>query len=179
MPKSITIWLVVSLSLIAMLLAGCFDGPTPSRVAKILPSSTVTPTSVPTATATATLTPTATPTPIRTATPTATPSPVPTATLSGFETYTIDDIIAEHGLRDPDTSQAQKDFRAAVVLLVGTDYSVTAEILDRLSYDVSWFSHPGERDHKLNQEYPNSYQSTGGRGMITMDGLSEFLKDSE
>ena len=40
-------------------------------------------------------------------------------TASGFETYTVDDIIAEHGPRVPDTSKAQKDFRAAVVLLVG------------------------------------------------------------
>ena len=99
-------------------------------------------------------------------------------TASGFETYTIDDIIAEHGPRVPDSSQAQKDFRAAVVLLVSTDYPATPLTLDTLSYDVSWFSHPGERDHKSNQEkyqYANFYQYTGGRGTITMDGLSDFL----
>ena len=100
-------------------------------------------------------------------------------TASGFETHTIDKIIAEHGPRVPDTSQAQKDFRAAVVLLVGADYPATSEILDRLSYDVSWFSHPGERDHNLDQRYHNFYKATGGRGTITMDGLSQFLKDSE
>ena len=103
-------------------------------------------------------------------------------TASGFETYTIDDIIAEHGPRVPDSSQAQKDFRAAVVLQVSTDYPATPLTLDTLSYDVSWFSHPGERDHKSNQEkyqYANFYQYTGGRGTITMDGLSEFLKDGE
>ena len=100
-------------------------------------------------------------------------------TASGFETYTVDDIIAEHGPRVPDTSKAQKDFRAAVVLLVGTDYPATPAILDRLSYDVSWLSHPGDRDHMLPQRAGNFYHATGGRARITMDGLSEFLKDSE
>ena len=100
-------------------------------------------------------------------------------TASGFETYTIDDIIAEHGPRVPETSKAQKDFRAAVVLLVGTDYSATPAILNRLSYDVSWQSHPGDRDHMLLQGASNFYHATGGRATITMDGLSDFLKDRE
>ena len=100
-------------------------------------------------------------------------------TASGFETYTVDDIIAEHGPRVPDTSKAQKDFRAAVVLLVGTDYPATAEILDRLSYDVSWQSHAGNRDHMFLQGAGNFFHATGGRARINMDGLSQFLKDSE
>ena len=102
-------------------------------------------------------------------------------TASGFETYTVDDIIAEYGPRVPDTSQAQKPFRAAVVLLVSTDYPAKRGTLDRLSYQVSWFSHPGERDypHPFSLWYYNFYEATGGRGTITMDGLSEFLRDSE
>ena len=66
--------------LLAILLPGCSDEPTPSPVAKILPSTTATMTSVPTATPTQTAMPTATPTPVPTATPTATPTPEPTAT---------------------------------------------------------------------------------------------------
>ena len=66
--------------LLAMLLPGCSDEPTPSPVAKVLPSATATTTSVPTATPTQTVTPTATPTPVPTATPTATPAPIPTPT---------------------------------------------------------------------------------------------------
>ena len=100
-------------------------------------------------------------------------------TASGFETYTIDDIIAEHGPRVPDASQAQKDFRAAVVLLVGPDYPATPRILDRLSYDVSWQSHAGDRDHMFLQGAGNFFHATGGRARITMDGLSDFLKDRE
>ena len=70
--------------LLAILLPGCSDEPTPSPVAKILPSTTATTTSVPTATATATLTPT----PTQTAMPTATPTPVPTATPTATPTQT-------------------------------------------------------------------------------------------
>lgn len=98
-------------------------------------------------------------------------------TASGFEMYTIDDIIAEHGPRVPDFSRSQKDFRAAVVLLISTDYPPTLAILDRLSYDVTWFSHMG--DHEMLQEEKNFYQATGGRGTITMGGLSQFLKDKD
>ena len=76
-------------------------------------------------------------------------------TASGFETFTIDDIIAEHGPRDPDISQSQKDFRAAVVLLVGTDYSATPEILHSLSEDLSWFSHRA-RTHSIPVQFLRS-----------------------
>ena len=94
-------------------------------------------------------------------------------TATGFKTYTIEDIIAEHGPRVPDHSQAQKDFRAAVILLVSEDYPATQEMLKSVSDDVSWISYPGE-----DQSYPSSrsnfYEGTGGRGTIIMDGLSQF-----
>ena len=64
MSKSI-IGLLVSTAVLASLLTGCSDDPSPAPSAKILPSSTAIPTSVPTATPTATLTPTATPTSTR------------------------------------------------------------------------------------------------------------------
>ena len=65
-------------------------------------------------------------------------------TASGIKTYTIEDIIAEHGPRVPGHLQAQKDFRAAVILLVSEDYPATREILESVSDDVLWFSHAGE-----------------------------------
>ena len=94
-------------------------------------------------------------------------------TESGFETYTIDDIIAQHGPQDPDAHHSEKNFRAAVVLLVSADHPATPEILHSLSEDVSWFSHPGG---DTLYRY-NFYVATGGRGTITMDGLPDFLKD--
>ena len=93
-------------------------------------------------------------------------------TASGFKTYTIEDIIAEHGSRVPDHSQAQKDFRAVVILLVSEDYPASQERLERLSDDVLWFSHAGKDEFR--PTITNFYEATGGRGTITMDGLSQF-----
>ena len=93
-------------------------------------------------------------------------------TASGFKTYTIEDIIAEHGSRVPDHSQAQKDFRAAVILLVSEDYPASQKRLERLSDDVLWFSHAGKDEFR--PTITNFYEATGGRGTITMDGLSQF-----
>ena len=97
-------------------------------------------------------------------------------TASGFKTYTIEDIIAKHGRRDPNHVQSQKDFRAAVILLIGEDYPATREILESLSDDVSWFSHAG-RDES-GPPVTNFYEATGGRATITMDGLSQFVRSS-
>ena len=101
MSKSF-IGLVVSIAALAILLTGCSDEPTPSPVAKVLPSATATVIPIPTPSATLTptptqtATPTATPThtPVHTATPTPTPTPtpaptpVPTATPTATPTQT-------------------------------------------------------------------------------------------
>ena len=95
-------------------------------------------------------------------------------TASQFKTYTIEDIIAKHGRRDPDHVQSQKDFRAAVILLTGEDYPATRETLESLSDDVLWFSHAGKDES--GPPVTNFYEATGGRGTITMDGLSQFQR---
>ena len=86
--------------------------------------------------------------------------------------YTIEEIIAEHGERIPDSSRSQKDFRAAVVMLIDENHPATKWQLDQLSSYVAAFSFPGEsRDGMY-----NFYEATGGRGTIAMGELSEFLK---
>ena len=89
-------------------------------------------------------------------------------TASTIRTYTIEDIIAEHGARVPDASQAQRSFRAAAVLLVSERQAATREILETVSTDVAWFSHEGDDEFA---DY-NFFEATGGRGTIRMDGLS-------
>ena len=96
-------------------------------------------------------------------------------TASRFTTYTIEDIIAEHGPRVPNHVESQKHFRAAVILLVSEEYPATRKILEVLSNDVTLFSHPGEDQF----EWYNFYEATGGRGTITMDGLSQFQRRAE
>ena len=94
-------------------------------------------------------------------------------TASRVRTYTIEDIIAENGPRIPDHSRAQHDFRAAAILLIDENHLALKARLEVVSEDVSWFSHPGEDDE--NYIY-NFYEATGGRGTITMNGLSQSLK---
>ena len=96
-------------------------------------------------------------------------------TASLVRTYTIEDIIAEHGERIPDHSQSQRDFRAAVVLLVGENLSVTKWVLDFMSAEVASFSYAGTNEDSNSSSF---YNATGGRATITMDGLSQFLKDT-
>ncbi len=105
----------------------------------------------------------------------------PIFTASQVRTYAIEDIIAEHGARIPDVSQSQKNFRGAVILLVDEDHPTTLEVLETLSDDVSWFSHAGDvgRTDEQGRLRYNFYEATGGRGTITMDGLSESLRDTE
>ena len=85
--------------------------------------------------------------------------------------YTIEDIIETNGQRVPDVSNAQKDFRAAVILLVDQEHPPTREVLEILSRDVSWFSYIGDDG---DSETFNFHEATGGRGTIVMDGLSGF-----
>ena len=94
-------------------------------------------------------------------------------TANRVKTYEIEDIIAEHGPRVPYDSRSQKDFTAAVILLISEEFPATRTNLEALSADVSWFSHPGadEVDYKY-----NFYEATGGRGTITMDGLSQLKR---
>ena len=92
---------------------------------------------------------------------------------SNVSTYTIEDIIAEHGKRVPDWSHSQREFRAAVILLIDEHHPATKWQLDELSSYVATFSHAGPDDIEGN----NFFETTGGRATITMDGLSAFLKE--
>ena len=96
-------------------------------------------------------------------------------TASRVKTYTIEDIIAEHGPRVPNHTQSQKDFRAAAILLTNENYPVHLWALAKLGAAVSWFSYPGYPPilYQENNRY-NFYKETVGRATITMGGLSQF-----
>ena len=93
---------------------------------------------------------------------------------STVRTYTIEDIIAEHGERIPDSSQSQNDFRAAAILLIDENHPAIKWQLDKVSGHVSSFSLAGADE--FDDTY-NFYEATGGRARIIMNGLSQFLKD--
>ena len=96
----------------------------------------------------------------------------PVFTASRPREYTIDDLIASHGPRTPDVSQAQKDFRAAVILLIDSEHPANPHVLDVLSDHVSLFGHVGDNGI----ESQSFYEATGGRGTLNMNGLSQFAK---
>ena len=96
-----------------------------------------------------------------------------TFSATSIEKYTIYDIIAEYGRRDPPHSSSQREFRAAVILLVAEhDQTVDSKLLESLSADIAWFSFAGTDESDEN----NFYEATGGRATIMMDGLTQFLR---
>ena len=89
-------------------------------------------------------------------------------------THTIDDVVAKNGHRIPSMTEAQWDFRAALVLLTDDDHPATQEQLDRLSEHAAWFSLRGSDDHY--GWLHNFHQATRSRGSIMLDGLAEARK---
>ena len=85
----------------------------------------------------------------------------------------IDDIIAKVGVRSPDSATAQRHHRAAVIVLSKNPHDIPSWILQDASEAISTFSHKGADD---NPDYYNFFEATGGRGSITMDGLSQYRK---
>ena len=100
----------------------------------------------------------------------------PVFTASSIKTYTIEDIIAEHGSRVPDHSQSQRDFRAAAILLIDKNHPAVRGKLQTVSETVSWFSYAG--NDEINQSY-NFYEATGGRATMKMDDLSQLQKSTQ
>ena len=90
-------------------------------------------------------------------------------TASGLSVYTVDDLIAEHGPRDPAYPHAQRAFRAAAILLIDADNPAVGRSLDGVSAHVAWFSQPESNGFVAN----NLYEATRGRATVTMAGLSE------
>ena len=93
-------------------------------------------------------------------------------TASQVSTWSIERIVAEHGARIPNSRQSQKDFRAALILLIDSKYSAQQGSLDRLSAEVQEFTHAGPDDASRF----NFWEATGGRATLTMDGLSAYRR---
>ena len=88
-------------------------------------------------------------------------------TASDIESYSIERIVSENGVRDPDFRESQKHFSAAAILLVDDMYPATKEALEELSASVRRFAHPGSDKQFLF----NFWEATGGRATLTMDEL--------
>ena len=111
------------------------------------------------------------------------PNGYPLFTASRINIITIEDIIAEHGARVPDVTQSQREFRAAIILLVNEDHPANRRELELLSEEATWVSVPAFTDEGDRPSFParrtNFYESTGGRATLIMDGLSDMLRESQ
>ena len=108
----------------------------------------------------------------------------PLFTASRIRTLTFEDIVAEHGHRTPAVDQSQRNFRAALILLVNEEHPADLRVLEKLSEEVSWVSVPaftdeGDKRRGNALRYTNFYESTDGQATISMDGLSQLQKNSQ
>ena len=94
----------------------------------------------------------------------------PTFGASQVETWSVDRIIAEHGMRAPNWMDSQKQFRAAVILLVDDQFRATASTLRELSAAIETFTRAG--DDGDGSSY-NFWEATGGRATLGMADLGE------
>ena len=94
----------------------------------------------------------------------------PIFTANQLTIHTAEDLVAEHGERVPAYPHAQREFRAAAILLIDEDHPAVSRKLDRLSEDVSWFS----EDSPGGRSLYNFFGATGGRATIEMDDLLRY-----
>ena len=95
----------------------------------------------------------------------------PIFTASRIAQRSVEDIVAEHGIRMPNHTRSQRAFRAAAILLIDQATPAYASRLDELSEEVAWFANAGDDG---NDGLYNFHEATGGRATMAMGGLSEF-----
>ena len=95
----------------------------------------------------------------------------PVFTAKNVKICSITDIIAAYGERNPPMAERNNQ-RAAAILLIDEDHWPSGEDLERLSEIAAWFGKQGEDE---SSRY-NYYEATGGRGSLTLDGLSGLRK---
>ncbi|MFT5522629.1 MAG: subtilisin-like proprotein convertase family protein, partial [Pirellulaceae bacterium] len=92
---------------------------------------------------------------------------------SSLTTYSIGDIVADEGPREPNVANSQKDFRAMVVVVSAGPMSEGEQTA--FTTDIANFSANGSDG--INGIY-NFWEATGGRANIQMDDLAATLADS-
>ena len=94
-------------------------------------------------------------------------------TAEDVRTYSIADIVAEHGARNPPVTERPHQ-RAAVILLADDDHPPTTDRLWEVSETAYWLGFQGNDGNRLY----NYYEATGGRASLALDGLSKLRKST-
>ena len=95
----------------------------------------------------------------------------PVFTADTVRVLTIADIVAANGERNPPTVERRHQ-RAAVVLLVDDSHPPSPAILRTASSYADWLALQGDDGSDMY----NYYEATGGRGTLTLGGLSGIRK---
>lgn len=88
---------------------------------------------------------------------------------SNPETWTVERLVEEYGVRTPTHENSQRTFRAAAILMVEEEHPDTDAILGEFAEEVRRFAHRGNDDH----EAINFWEATAGRASINLGDLSK------
>ena len=99
---------------------------------------------------------------------------------TGWNTLTIEDIIARIGERIPSYETAQTHFKMAVMLVESDDFPVDDEDINELSKYIDWFTRTASaRDIPGREGWYNFWDATGGRATIEAPNLRQYRISSE
>ena len=93
-------------------------------------------------------------------------------TAENVNTWTIDEIVSENGERNPPMAERRHQ-RAAAILLVDDDHLPSVAVLQTVSEHANWIGEQGDNGTAGQDNY---YEATGGRGSLTLAGLSGLRK---
>jgi hypothetical protein len=87
-------------------------------------------------------------------------------TADGFTTLTAQDLIAEHGPRIPDHTQAQKEFTALAIIV--SPEALSTEKLEQVNTDLENFARPAQVDSSWGNTY-NFWMATAQKATLKVD----------
>ena len=94
-------------------------------------------------------------------------------TARNVRTWSVEDIIALNGARNPPEAGDSRHQRAAMILLTDARHPPHASVLQEMSERATRF---GQQGGDGDSDYYNYYEATLGRATLTLDGLSALRK---
>lgn len=99
---------------------------------------------------------------------------------TGWNTLTIEDIVARIGERIPSYETAQAHFKMAVILVESDDFPVDDEDINEVSKYIDWFTQTASaRDIPGREGWYNFWDATGGRATIEAPDLRLYRISTE
>lgn len=94
-------------------------------------------------------------------------------TADAIAIYTAENLIAEHGERDPSYSNSQKAFKALTVII--STEPLSQDKIDAINFDLENFSRPSDPDDKWGSTN-NFWRATQGKASFDFTVVQESIK---